>query len=199
MRPDREVQKNPHFEAEMRALYERAQKVVDEAFKARKKDPAAANSIYENAMDRLKNEVFRDGCLGPGTGAADPYPYFEQLGKEFGRFDSREMDLRKVSIEEFVRIAHRAAKFLGENKYGIAKMVEERPGWKGFDIKVESDPAKVARELEEWGLKWDKVYHFEISETYYDIHRCKFEIIRFQQKAIVKGRKEFVDEVMSGR
>jgi hypothetical protein len=198
MRPNRhpEEQWSPTFAEDMKRLYERAQKVVDEAEEAKKKEPGKEDELYERYLAVLRNEVFCAGCLGPGTGAADADTYLQKLGRIYGKFDQVEMDLDGMSFEEFVTMATRAAKVLDKNKYSISKKIEEHPKWKGFDIKVRDDPAKVAKGLEEFGLTWDNVFHFEMIEQYYDVYRCKMLIDPMNKKLIIKGRMDFVDQVL---
>jgi hypothetical protein len=90
-------------------------------------------------------------------------------------------------------MAHRAAKALKIKKYTITMNVEGDPSWKIFDVKPFKDPAKVAKEI---GLPLDKVNHFEIIEQYYDVFRCSLKVNKSKQVAVLKGRKEFVDEVL---
>jgi len=198
MQPRRhpEEQWSPTFREDEKALYERAQQVIDEATAAKKKEPGKDEELYERYLSVLRDEVFRGGCLGPATAAADADTYLEKLGQIYGKFDKVEMGLEKMSFEEFVILASRAAKVLDKKKYSISKEIEEHPKWKGFDIRVRDDPAKVAKGMEEFGLTWDNVYHFELIEQYYDVYRCKMEIDRMNKKLIIKGHMDFVDHVL---
>jgi hypothetical protein len=185
------------LDEDIERLGKEAEGVIQLAIQERDRNPDMTDEIFETAISRIKNEIFGSGALGPATGAADPDPYIEQLGQAFDRFDERVLE-KGLSLETVIEVAHRAAKDLNIKKYSIGKVADTPAGSKFVDIKVRMEPSKAMVVLGTEGLTMDNLNHLDIEEQYFDIFRCRVYFDGKTKQLVVRGRKDFVDEVMEG-
>lgn len=183
------------LDEDIQRLNNEADGVVQLAIREKDKDLSRADEIYEEALNRIREDIFHDGCLGPATAAADPMPYLERLGEAFGKFEERvisdELDLRLL-----IEVAQRAASTLGENKYIIGRRVDTPAGPKYMDLKTNLAPDKALHKLEAAGVTMDNLVHLDILEPYFDVFRGQVFYDPKKRLLSVKGRTEFVRKAL---
>ncbi len=192
------VQHSSSFGAELKELNDRAAALVDAALKELAADPAAADAIFSRTVEMIENEIFPDGCLGPGTAAANPEPYLEQIGRACGRFDERIFSPEDLTLAFILRSARRAAQFFGLREFCVGKAVEEPPQWRSITIRSDSDASDeaITERAEPFGLSLATLKYLSIIEPYFDRFRCRYEYDQATGRLTVRGRKAFVDAVV---
>lgn len=192
----REVDAPPEgVDEEMERLNNEADGVIQLAIKEKEKHPERAEEIFEEALSRIKEDIFGPGRLGPASGSLDPAPFFERLGEAFGKFDeeviSDDLDLRTI-----VEVAHRAARSFGEKRYILGQRADTPAGFKTIDLKTDLPPDKALHKLEAAGITMDNLVHLDLTEPYFDVYRGQVFFDADRRLLIIKGTTEFVREAL---
>jgi hypothetical protein len=191
----REEQTTDGLDEDIERINNEADGVVQLAIQEREKHPDRADEVYEEALNRIRNEVFRDGALGPGTGALDPVPFLERLGEAFGRFEERTVS-EHLDLRTIIEITQRAADAMGEKKYSLGQRADTPSGMKMVDVKVSLPPDKALHKVEAAGVCMENLVHLDLLEPYYDVFRCHLFYDPEDMRLTIKGRTEFVREAL---
>ena len=188
-----ELQHIDGFEEQKQQLDERAERLVQSALFELRENPGQKKDIFKTYSDIIRHEIFGNGCLGPGTAAANPDPFLEKLGAACGVF--KEVKISEgLTLEKLVKSAFCTAAKFEEKSFFICTGIEADQNARSFT--TENSPEEIIEKLIAQKVTKKRIVYFDIQEPCFDIFRCRVLYDCKDGVLIIRGTNDFVDNVL---